>query len=248
MLIAGTLHRLCLAGAQITLLCATRGENGAIRDPSVADRATVGAVRSRELEAAGAIIGIASVLHFSYPDGDLGAYTAELSRDIGAVLRTVDPALVITFGPDGVTGHNDHIAVGRVTTDAVIADPRPRHLCHLGLPRPLARRLVVDYLLPAHEAAAEGVTVPDGLENVDEATREAWFDRLGSPPDEFDIRVDVSDLLATKAAVFRCHASQPGSDQAGNEVFQTLFAEEFFRSVFPPGVAHGALTLAHSSS
>lgn len=40
-------------------------------------------------------------------------------------LRRVKPQVVITFGPDGVTGHPDHIAVSQFTTAAVVAAVDP---------------------------------------------------------------------------------------------------------------------------
>jgi LmbE family N-acetylglucosaminyl deacetylase len=234
MLIAGSLRRLCATGADITLVCATQGEQGAIRDPRLADRASVGDVRSRELEAAARVIGISQVVHLCYPDGQVRLWADGLRVDIAAAMARVDPDLVITFGPDGVTAHEDHITVGRITTEVALEEPR-RHVCHFGLPRPLATRLVVEYLMPAHEDAAEGVAAEEGFENADEATRREWLSRLGCPPGELDLCIDVSDLLDIKAAVFRCHASQPGSDQAGDPLFHDLFAEEFFRSVKPGG-------------
>lgn len=235
-LIAGTLHRLVLAGAEVTLLCATRGESGAIRDSALADRRTVGVVRAREMEAAAQVLGLHRLVHLDYPDGDVKHRLDELSADIAAVLGEVDPGLVITFGPDGVTGHEDHITVGQATSDALAATGDGRHLCHFGLPHPVAVRLVMDYLLPSLEAAAEGVSAVDGFENADEATRRDWLARVGAPLETFDLRLDVSDLLETKALTFRCHATQPGSERAGDALFRSLFAEEFLRTVHPAGV------------
>src|SRR5581483_3306028 len=121
MLIAGTLRRLCLAGVEVTLLCATRGELGAIRDAAVADRATIDEVRAGELAASAAVIGIARVLQFHYPDSEVEHWRGLLLGDIAAAISEIDPHLVITFGPDGVTRHGDHISVSRATTDAVLA-------------------------------------------------------------------------------------------------------------------------------
>jgi LmbE family N-acetylglucosaminyl deacetylase len=239
MLIAGTLHHLCLAGAEVTLLCATRGECGAIRDTGLADRANIGEVRAAELASAAEVIGMKKVIQLRYPDGETRHWGRLLAADVAAALTEADPHLVITFGPDGVTRHNDHITVGQATTDAILgaaATGTRRHLAHFGFPRPLAMRLVAEFLMPAHEAAAEGVSAASGIENADEATQREWLTQVGSPPGELDLRVDVSSVIEAKAAVFRCHATQPGSEQAGGPLFRSLFAEEFFRSVIPAGV------------
>ena len=38
-----------------------------------------------------------------------------------ALIRDVRPDVIVTFGPDGMTGHLDHRAVSRWTTDAWMA-------------------------------------------------------------------------------------------------------------------------------
>jgi len=37
-----------------------------------------------------------------------------------AILRELQPAIVITFGPDGIYGHPDHVNVYRLATEAVM--------------------------------------------------------------------------------------------------------------------------------
>src|SRR5690606_8310011 len=42
-------------------------------------------------------------------------------RGVAAVARAIAdtrPEVIVTFGPDGITGHPDHVAVHRWTTDA----------------------------------------------------------------------------------------------------------------------------------
>lgn len=240
-LIAGTLHRLCLGGSEVTLVCATHGEKGAIRDGRIASRATVGTVRVAELEAAARTIGLANAIILDYPDGEVREEAKRLRLEVARITKDILPTMVITFGPDGVTGHEDHIAVSDAVTKAVSANDGEASVCHMGLPRALAKRLVVEFLLPSHERAEEGVTAARGLEVVDEDIREERISKIGSAQGELDFRVDVEDLLDIKAKVFRCHASQPGSERAGDDLFRELFRDEFFRAVTPPGVTPHAM-------
>lgn len=236
-LIAGTLRRLCLGGAEVTMICATMGEQGPIRDSTVATRATVGDVRAREVAASGRVIGLTRTVVLDFPDGHVRDHADRLRQELTKAMRDLNPHLVITFGSDGITGHEDHIAVSQTATEAaLVALSHEAHLCHFGLPRSLAQRLVLDFLLPAHQAAEIGVSTVEGLEVVDEATRAERISHIGSPPGVLDMYVDVRDLLDTKAEVFRCHASQPGSDRTATPLFEELFGEEFLRAVLPLGV------------
>src|SRR5439155_12043827 len=67
----GTLARLADAGVRVILLCASRGEAGSISDPALVPDGDLGGVRTRELTAAAAILGVRDVLVLDHPDGDL---------------------------------------------------------------------------------------------------------------------------------------------------------------------------------
>ena len=57
-----------------------------------------------------------------YADGQCSsADPDEAVRSIMELIQDVRPDVVVTFGPDGVTGHPDHIAVSRWTTAAAAA-------------------------------------------------------------------------------------------------------------------------------
>lgn len=105
-------------GATTRLLVATRGEAGSgdtESDPATGDR------RETELICAARAIGLDEVsLLDGYPDGGVADRPfGTLVEEIAAWLADRRPAAVITFGPHGVTGHPDHIAVGNATRWAV---------------------------------------------------------------------------------------------------------------------------------
>ncbi len=115
----GTLARWTALGGEAMVLSATRGEAGQIQDPAAATRATLGTVRERELRASCARLGVRRVECLDYADGALGeADTSRLAWEVAERIQQFGADVVITFGPDGATGHPDHIAIGEATTRA----------------------------------------------------------------------------------------------------------------------------------
>lgn len=108
-------------GFRFVLVHATRGEAGDIRPGFPATRSTLGAIRQAESEAAWRAVGRQPDRHewLGYPDGGLADVRQEaLTDSITEILRSERPDVVAGFGPDGVTGHPDHVAVGAATDAA----------------------------------------------------------------------------------------------------------------------------------
>jgi LmbE family N-acetylglucosaminyl deacetylase len=118
----GALAKYAAEGIATYLLTATRGERGwAGAAHAYPGLAALGSMRERELREAAAILGLRRVDFLGYTDGDLDLANAEeVIAGIVAHLRRVRPHVVITFGPDGSTGHPDHIAISQFTTAALV--------------------------------------------------------------------------------------------------------------------------------
>jgi LmbE family N-acetylglucosaminyl deacetylase len=115
----GTLAKYASAGADVRVVSLTRGGAGQIRDAGAATRATLPAVRERELHAAGKHLGLTETRCLDYPDGELARVDRQILVELATgMLGEFDPDVVITFGPDGFSGHPDHIAVGAAVTAA----------------------------------------------------------------------------------------------------------------------------------
>ena len=111
----GTLARYAREGTDVTLVSATRGELGI---PSLIPEAA-GALRELELRAAGAVLRARQVRFLGYHDGELASMDEkEAVARVVALLRELKPQVIITFGPDGISGHPDHVAVSRWVTAA----------------------------------------------------------------------------------------------------------------------------------
>lgn len=108
-------------GFRFTLIHATSGEAGEIAEPSLATRETLAAVREEEDRRSWRTLGREPDRHewLRYPDGALAdADFDEVVERVSAVLRVERPDVVITFGPEGITGHPDHVTIGRAATEA----------------------------------------------------------------------------------------------------------------------------------
>ena len=115
------------AGADLTLVTATRGQAGKRGDPPVCAPAELPATRERELRAAAEILGIHRVHLLDYEDKKLAeAEPDRIRAELVGLIRRHRPHVVVTFDPNGLTGHTDHLAISRFTSDAVQAAADPR--------------------------------------------------------------------------------------------------------------------------
>ncbi|SNS09603.1 N-acetylglucosaminyl deacetylase, LmbE family [Geodermatophilus saharensis] len=134
----GTFAKYASAGAEVHVVSLTRGGAGQIRDAGAATRATLKAVREEELAAAGEVLGLTRASCLDLPDGGLPDVDAGTLVGLASdLLADVDPDVVVTFGPDGFSGHPDHVAVGAAVT-AACRELRPAaalRLFHCHLPR-----------------------------------------------------------------------------------------------------------------
>jgi N-acetyl-1-D-myo-inositol-2-amino-2-deoxy-alpha-D-glucopyranoside deacetylase len=218
----GTLARLADAGVSVIVMCASRGERGAITGPARDDElAQRRAIEARE---AAATLGIAHLIVLDHPDGDLRwAHVTELHAEIVMAVRRYDPAAVITFGEDGLYWHLDHVGVHERTTTALrsLGAGAPP-LYYVTMPRG-AMRAIVD------RAKAGGWAPP---------LKGFWSlvpDAFGLEAETPTLVVDVSAWVPRKLAAIRCHRTQMGSAHPFDQVDEAdarrwLGVEHFHRA------------------
>jgi len=115
---AGLMAGMADAGRPVTVLTMTRGEKGT-SDPADYDQPHFAARRERELRASLAELGVDDVRVAGFRDGECDLVDNELAISaIVATIAEVRPDVVLTFGPDGITGHRDHRTVSRWATEA----------------------------------------------------------------------------------------------------------------------------------
>jgi LmbE family N-acetylglucosaminyl deacetylase len=196
----GTLARAASGGARVVLLCASRGENGSISEPALVPDGDLGRVRTEELRAAAATLGISDIMIFDHPDGDLRwADIPEFHGEIVMALRRYRPDAVITFGEDGLYWHLDHIGVHERTYTAVRslgADAPP--LYYVTIPPGVMRELVTT-------AHAKGGGSP-----LDSSFWGIEPDAFGDAAQPASFVVDVRQWAVQKLTALRCHRTQMG--------------------------------------
>jgi len=117
------------AGQRVVCVTATRGEHGT-DDPDGWPPERLARRREAELRACLAALGVTEHHFLDYVDGTCAQVDADTAvRRIAAIMADVEPDTVVTFGPEGMTGHADHRAVSAWTTAAhALAVPAARLL------------------------------------------------------------------------------------------------------------------------
>jgi LmbE family N-acetylglucosaminyl deacetylase len=150
----GTLALLARRGVRVHLLTATRGQAGACGDPPLCTPAELPAVRERELRCACVALGIQPPRLLDYADG----YLSEINPEeiVVRILKVVDevrPQVMLTFGLDGLSGHPDHVAIGRCAAEAYRRAGDVAALYTLAAPRSLAEQLGMQRVHPVPDEA-----------------------------------------------------------------------------------------------
>jgi LmbE family N-acetylglucosaminyl deacetylase len=113
-------------GQRVVVVTATDGEAGETTLGTHAP-SSLAAVRRRELAASLAALGVHEHHRFGLDDGRLSRLPlATGAALVGELIDAVRPDTIVTFGPDGMTGHPDHRAVSAWATAAWTARRRGR--------------------------------------------------------------------------------------------------------------------------
>ena len=228
---SGVLAASTARGVQVRLVCATCGEEGDIRQPDVATRETLGKVRHEELRRSCQVLSLQEPIMLGYRDSGWGDSPAQYHPDafvqapplqvVGRLveeIRRFKPHIVLTFEPDGVSGHKDHKAISRHTTTAVhaasdsAAFPEQRQA---GLFPYHPPRLFYVARLQGYRMRLATLLRQAGLEVP-------WPDPelrpQGVPLEQLHVRLDVTPYLEQKLASMRSHRTQMTPDWAFDKV------------------------------
>jgi LmbE family N-acetylglucosaminyl deacetylase len=112
-LAAGILAAAVRNGQRVACVSATKGEKG-LQDETRWPRERIAQIRQAELEASLGLLGVSDHRWLDYPDGACDhADEQEAADRLRQIVREFRPDTILTFGPDGYTGHPDHVAVGQ---------------------------------------------------------------------------------------------------------------------------------------
>lgn len=240
------------AGVEVSYICATDGARGTIAKEFLDKYGSPSAVRYAELDCAAHILGFKQVYKLGYGDsGMMGtpenhdphclwqADENEVTGKIVAILREVQPQVVVTFDPYGGYGHPDHIFVHRVTTRAFYAASDPAQFPESGSPYQPHKLYYTSF---SHNLLRYYI----------------WMTRLsGQNPrklgvnKDFDLLAVAKNLLPVTAKIdiaawfddwdraANCHASQASPRRSVPRFLQRLIAgKQGLTRVYPPRHPH----------
>jgi LmbE family N-acetylglucosaminyl deacetylase len=211
---AGLMATAVRNGQRVVDVTATRGEGGSM-DEERWPSESMGEVRTKELLRSLEILGVMEHRFLDGPvDVDMQEHLNEAGAEqVRAIVQEIDPDTVLTFGPDGMTGHQGHKDVSRWTTDAFRAFAKP------------SARLFYATQTPAFVAE-----VVPSLEQFD-------IFLPGTPPvtEKADLGIDFScddEALNLKITALEAHESQMEGllEVFGHDGLRRFLRDEAYRS------------------
>ena len=208
------------------LIHATDGGAGEIAPGFPATRETLGAIRREEDRRAWVALGRVPDRHewLGYPDGQV-AQAEDLTDRVAGILAQERPDVVGTFGPDGMTGHPDHIAVG-AATDAAFhrfagdGGPGFKRLLHGAMPESVFQRWNASRVRRG-ESAWDPTEV---------------YHLRGVPDDQIGMTVDVRSVADRIVAGLREHRSQAHVIGSMSDAdWARAVSREHYVVAWPPG-------------
>jgi len=206
-LAAGTMFRNHEAGGTSYVACATLGEKGKSHLKRKVTSRQLKILRKKELLAASKYLKVSALLTPGLPDAGLGRKSNQdaFFKKLLSFAAKHRPDFMISFGKDGISGHMDHISVGKVAQE-------------------VAKRLNVPFL--KFSAPPELVKSLEGLKRRRKHGK--YVKRLKHQP--YDIEMKVNPVKKLKALHF--HKSQldlegPFAELSAEAVKQVLSREYF---------------------
>jgi LmbE family N-acetylglucosaminyl deacetylase len=200
------------AGRHVTVVTATSGQSGT-SDPATWPPEKLGPFRQQEMAEAMTALGVTDIRWLDYDDGRCSTVPdQEAVAKLEAIITEINPDSVLTFGPDGITGHEDHLAVCRWTTTAFAGAARPgARLYYACVPEDWYEQW--GELLGGYGVYYPGFPIVYRLDDVAVRYR---------PSDE---------LMTLKSTAIRAHASQVEGfiESVGDDLFMTVIRDEVFR-------------------
>jgi LmbE family N-acetylglucosaminyl deacetylase len=242
----GTLARYAAAGCRTVLVTCTDGGQGdavgrgAKPGADGHDPHRVAEHRSAELDSAAQALAVVDLVKLGYPDsgmpdGDRPVAAESFSarplmpmvQQMVDLMGRYEPDVVITYPPNGLSGHPDHIRTHEVVVAAhgnVVATGAPRvpRLYYIAMSAARIRELQA------------GIRAAFGAD--------AWVppDDLGIDDAEITTAIDITPFWADKMAALAAHASQPDAAlllrlfEMSDDIAKSAARLEEYVRVYPP--------------
>jgi len=185
------LSRLAREGRETHLVIATDGSKGVRDFARIPAGPELAAARAKEASCAAKRLGVRQLHLLGLPDAGLASFDAlsKLRSALAAIVDSLTPAAIITFGPEGGTGHPDHRLVGNVVTQIVQGDARYANVDLLYASLPAERLRTAPPASPTVNGVAEAlltVRVPFDERDLAAGREEFACHRTQYSPAEMD--------------------------------------------------------------
>ncbi|HLG72560.1 MAG TPA: PIG-L family deacetylase [Chloroflexota bacterium] len=240
----GTLAKYAAENVLTSLITATKGEEGEIRDPNLRMMPweTLGMVRQKELTLATGVLKVGFVNFLGYRDSGMAGTEANHHSDafcnadiefatrlLVLNIRKLRPQVLITYNENGGYGHPDHIMCNRVTQAAFELAADPDFAWDDGeQPWQPLKLYYIAHSRERQQAAADALKAR-GLEDLIPGRRN--YERLGYSDADITTRIDISDYLQIKRKALLCHKSQITGgrwERMPDDVMREFYAEETY--------------------
>jgi LmbE family N-acetylglucosaminyl deacetylase len=154
---AGTIAQLA-ADREVYLICVTDGGAGEMEEGLRlrSGNKSLAEVRKEELGESAGILGVKQIFFLDYADGSLSnSFYHEIAGKIQKIVEDIQPEVLVTFEPRGMTGHLDHIAVSMITSFVFDKSPNLSELWQYCLDEQQRSAFGDDYFIYAPEGYAE---------------------------------------------------------------------------------------------
>jgi N-acetyl-1-D-myo-inositol-2-amino-2-deoxy-alpha-D-glucopyranoside deacetylase len=237
---AGVMAAAVERGVPVTVISATRGEAGESAIAGLDDPERLGTVRERELREAMRLIGVSDVRLLGYRDsGMAGSPSAEHPRafirvpvetaaaKLASHIRSIRPHVILTFGPEGLYGHPDHLHMHHVALRAIQLAADPSHEGRT-TSEPWQTPVLYFAAFPREDMLAMFDRPNSPLSSLPADARA----NLGTPRSQITHTIKIEPWQASKRAAIASHRTQTaeGGPLAGipPEVIEWQLASEYF--------------------
>ncbi len=237
---AGVMAAAVERGVPVTVISATRGEAGESSIAGLDDPERLGVVRERELREAMRQIGVSDVRLLGYRDSGMpGSAFAEDPRAFVRVpvetaaarlvphVRSVRPQVILTFGPEGLYGHPDHLHMHHVALRAIQLAADPSHEGRT-TSEPWQTPVLYFAAFPREDMSTLFDRPNSPLNSLPEDARA----NLGTPRSQITHGINIESWRESKRAAIASHRTQTaeGGPLAGipPEVIEWQLSSEYF--------------------
>jgi N-acetyl-1-D-myo-inositol-2-amino-2-deoxy-alpha-D-glucopyranoside deacetylase len=213
---AGVMAAAVERGVPVTVISATRGEAGESSIAGLDDPERLGVVRDRELREAMRQIGVSDVRLLGYRDsGMAGSLSADnpqalirvpvetVAARLASQIRSVRPHAILTFGPEGLYGHPDHLHMHHSALRAIQIAADPSHKDRGGS-QPWQTPALYFAAFPREDMLAVFDRPNSPLRSLSAEARA----NVGTPRSQITYTIDIRPWAESKRAAIAAHRTQ----------------------------------------